>query len=46
MFLFLKWFSSYTLSNTHFQARAQFLLRDFGSIFTFKTKITRKLFEE
>ena len=39
-FLFLKWFSSYTMSNTHFKASTQFLLRDFGSIFAFKTKIT------
>ena len=30
----------------HFKVSIQFLLRNFGPILTYKTKITRKLFEK
>jgi hypothetical protein len=45
-FLYLKLFSSYTLSKTRFRPSTQSLLRHFGPIFTFKTAITQRLFEK
>ena len=39
-FLFLEWFELLRCQTPIFEASAQFLLRDFGSIFTFKTKLT------
>jgi hypothetical protein len=45
-FLYLKFFSSFSLSKTRFSLSTQSLLRHFGSIFIFKTAITQRLFEE